>query len=132
MRIAVLAAEGAPYAKAGGLGDLMEALPAALARIPGNEVVLILPYYKKIKENPAYEVETVTSFSVSLGWRSQYCGVMKLMNRTDGVQVYFLDSEYYFGARPGAIYGDLDDGERFAFSPAPVWTLCPRSASFPT
>ena len=115
MRIAVLASEGAPYAKSGGLGDVMEALPAALARIPGNEVVLILPYYKKIKENPAYEVEAVTSFSVSLGWRSQYCGVMKLMNRTDGVQVYFLDSEYYFGARPGAIYGDLDDGERFAF-----------------
>mgnify|MGYP003291970998 CR=1 FL=1 len=31
--------------------DVMEALPAALARIPGNEVVLILPYYKKILEN---------------------------------------------------------------------------------
>ena len=40
---------------------------------------------------------------------------MKLKGRTDGVQVYFIDSEYYFGARPGAIYGDIDDGERFAF-----------------
>lgn len=54
MRIAVFASEGAPYAKSGGLGDVMEALPAALSRIPGNEVVLVLPYYKKIKENPAY------------------------------------------------------------------------------
>ena len=51
MRIAVFASEGAPYAKSGGLGDVMEALPAALSRIPGNEVVLVLPYYKK-KENP--------------------------------------------------------------------------------
>ena len=33
----------------------------------------------------------------------------------DGVQVYFIDNEYYFGGRTGAIYGDLDDGERFAF-----------------
>ena len=57
MKIAILASEGAPYAKSGGLGDVMEALPAALARIPGNEVVLILPYYKKILENPKYEVE---------------------------------------------------------------------------
>ena len=115
MKIAVLASEGAPYAKSGGLGDVMEALPAALARIPGNEVILILPYYKKIKENPAYEVELATEFSVILGWRRQYAGVMRLKNRTDGVQVYFIDSEYYFGARGGAIYGDLDDGERYAY-----------------
>ena len=46
MKIAVCASEGAPYAKSGGLGDVMEALPAALSRIEGNEVVLILPYYK--------------------------------------------------------------------------------------
>ena len=40
---------------------------------------------------------------------------MKLTNRNDGVQVYFIDNEYYFGGRTGAIYGDMDDGERFAF-----------------
>ena len=65
MKIAILASEGAPYAKSGGLGDVMEALPAALARIPGNEVVLVLPYYKKILENPKYEVEQVAQFHVS-------------------------------------------------------------------
>ena len=115
MKIALLASEGAPYAKSGGLGDVMEALPAALSRIEGNQVVLILPYYKKIKENPAYEVELATQFYVSLGWRRQYCGVMRLKNRGDGVQVYFLDNDYYFGGREGAIYGNGDDAERFAF-----------------
>ena len=115
MKIAIVASEGAPYAKSGGLGDVMEALPAALARIPGNEVVLILPYYQKIKENPAYPVELVTRFHVGLGWRQQYCGILRLTNRYDGVQVYFLDNEYYFAGRPGAIYGAMDDGERFAF-----------------
>ena len=115
MKIAVCASEGAPYAKSGGLGDVMEALPAALSRIEGNEVVLFLPYYHKIKHNAAYVTEKVAEFRVQLGWRQQYCGVMKLLGRGDGVQVYFLDSEYYFGARTGAIYGDMDDGERFAF-----------------
>ena len=115
MRIAVLASEGAPYVKSGGLGDVMEALPSALARIEGNEVILILPYYKKIKDNSKFQVEPVSHFHVSLGWRQQYAGIMKLKGRKDGVQVYFIDSEYYFGARPGAIYGDIDDGERFAF-----------------
>ena len=56
MKIAILASEGAPYAKSGGLGDVMEALPAALARIPGNEVTLILPYYKKIKDKITPEI----------------------------------------------------------------------------
>ena len=115
MRIAVCASEGAPYAKSGGLGDVMEALPAALSRIEGNEVALFLPYYNKIKENPKFETELVAQFRVSLGWRKQYTGIMKLLNRDDGVQVYFIDNLYYFGARPGAIYGDLDDGERFAY-----------------
>ena len=115
MRIAVLASEGAPYAKSGGLGDVMEALPAALKRIEGNEVVLILPYYNKIKTNAKYEVERVAELQVQLGWRQQYCGVMKLTNRADGVQVYFIDNDYYFGGRTGAIYGDGDDSERFAF-----------------
>ena len=115
MKIAICASEGAPYAKSGGLGDVMEALPAALQRIEGNEVALFLPYYNKIKENEKYVTAKVAEFRVSLGWRKQYCAVMKLTNRTDGVQVYFLDNEYYFGGRTGAIYGDMDDGERFAF-----------------
>ena len=115
MRIAVLASEGAPYAKSGGLGDVMEALPAALARIPGNEVVLILPYYKKIKENPRFETELIVQYEVQLGWRRQYAGLLALKGRTDGVQVYFVDNDYYFGARPGAIYGDMDDSERYAY-----------------
>ena len=115
MKIAVCASEGAPYAKSGGLGDVMEALPAALARIPGNEVVLFLPYYSKIKNNEKYETEMVAQFRVPLGWRQQYAAVMKLTNRNDGVTVYFIDNEYYFGGRTGAIYGDMDDGERFAY-----------------
>ena len=115
MRIAVLASEGAPYVKSGGLGDVMEALPAALQRIEGNEVLLILPYYKKIKDNAKYTTELVAELTVNLGWRQQYCGVRQLTNREDGVKVLFIDNDYYFGGREGAIYGDLDDSERYAF-----------------
>ena len=115
MKIAILASEGAPYCKSGGLGDVMEALPSALSRIEGNEVVLILPYYKKIKDNLTYETELVIPYEVSLGWRRQYAGLMRLKTLRDGVQVYFIDSDYYFGGRDYAIYGHGDDSERFAF-----------------
>ena len=115
MKIAILAAEAAPYIKTGGLGDVMEALPSALAGMEGNEVILMLPYYNKIKYASKWDVEYVGECYVTLGWRRQYAGILKLKGRTDGVQVYFVDNEYYFGGRDAAIYGHGDDGERYAY-----------------
>lgn len=132
MKIATCAPQVPPMPSPGGLGDVMEALPAALSRIEGNEVALFLPYYYKIKTNTAYQVEKVAEFRVKLGWRQQYCGVMKLLNRKDGVQVYFLDSEYYFGARTGAIYGDMDDGDASPSSPGLHGWPWRRWNTFPT
>ena len=76
MRIAILASEGAPYCKSGGLGDVMEALPSALARMEGNEVILILPYYHKIKYNSKWSVEYVGECHVELGWRHAFMPVV--------------------------------------------------------
>ena len=59
MRIAMVASEAAPFVKTGGLGDVMQALPNALSKLKGNEICLFLPYYKRIKENPAVETEQV-------------------------------------------------------------------------
>jgi len=115
MKIAILTSEAAPYIKSGGLGDVMEGLPAALARTEGNQVALLLPYYKKVRENPAVQTEPVAGFQVALGWRQQYAGVYRLLSQSDSVQVYFIDNLYYFGDRAGAPYGQGDDGERYAF-----------------
>lgn len=113
MKIAMIASEAAPFIKTGGLGDVMQALPAELARIPGNQVSLFLPYYKKVKYDPAVEAELVSSFTVSLTWRQQYVGLFRWAGSTDSLCVYFLDNEYYF-CRDG-LYGFYDDGERFAY-----------------
>ncbi len=115
MKIAILASEAAPYCRTGGLADVMEALPSALAKMKGNQVLLILPYYKNIKENPHYPVENLGSFEVGVGWRQAYAGILRLKNAPEGVEIWFVDSDYYFGARSGNLYGHIDDGERFAF-----------------
>ncbi len=114
MKIAMVSSEAAPYAKSGGLGDVMEALPKELARMPGNEVCLFLPYYKKIKENPDFPTELVAQFETNLGWRQQYVGVRRLQ-KEQAVTVYFIDNDYYFGHRGGSLYGAMDDGERFGY-----------------
>ncbi|MBE6985276.1 MAG: glycogen synthase [Ruminococcaceae bacterium] len=114
MRIAMLASEAAPYVKTGGLGDVMQALPAELSKIKGNEIVLFLPYYKKIKLDPSIKVEAVGSFTMELAWRESYVGIFRLKSRRKKLQIYFIDNDYYFGAR-STIYGDFDDGERFTY-----------------
>lgn len=114
MKIAMVASEAAPFVKTGGLGDVMQALPSELAKIRGNEVCVFLPYYKKVKQNDALAVEFLGSFSMELSWRESYVGIFRLKSKRKKLQVYFIDNDYYFGAR-ATVYGDFDDGERFAY-----------------
>lgn len=114
MKILFAASEAAPFIKTGGLGDVAGALPEVLSKIKGNEVCVFLPYYKRIKQNPAIEVEFIKSFAVTLSWRVQHVGVFKLKSKKKKLEVYFIDNDYYFGNRD-SIYGDGDDGERFAY-----------------
>lgn len=114
MKIAMVASEAAPFVKTGGLGDVMQALPEELSKVRGNEICLFLPYYKRIKNNESIEVEFVGSFSMELSWRESYVGIFRLKSRRKKLKVYFIDNDYYFGAR-GTVYGDFDDGERFAY-----------------
>ena len=113
MKILLASSEAAPFIKTGGLGDVAAALPKALAESPNTEVAVFLPYYKAIKENPEFELEYVTNFTVPLAWRSVYAGVFRAVSKRKKLQYYFIDNEYYF-YRNGC-YGHYDDGERFAF-----------------
>lgn len=114
MKIVFAASEAAPYIKTGGLGDVAQALPAALSDYADNEVYLFLPYYGKIKDNTNITAEYIGYFYTDLSWRHQYVGLYKAQGTKERLHVYFLDNEQYF-KRDGGIYGHDDDGERFAF-----------------
>jgi len=127
MKIALVASEAAPFLKTGGLGDVMQALPAALSKMPENEVVLMLPYFGVMKNDPKIETEHVMSFEISLAWRKLHVGLFKLKSRRKKLQVYFIDNEQYFCR--GRIYGEDDDGERFAYFSKAV-LACLNAISF--
>lgn len=110
MQIVFASAECAPFVKTGGLGDVAGSLPAALVRA-GTEVIVMVPKYATIKDEYKSQMKHFSDFYVSLGWRSEYCGLEKLEH--DGVTYMFIDNERYF-ARDYP-YGFFDDGERFAF-----------------
>lgn len=110
MKILFVAAEGAPFSKTGGLGDVIGALPKSLVKA-GQEVAVILPYYDMVEAKFGDQIEDVLKFEVYVGWRRQFCGIKKTV--LNGVTFYFIDNQYYFFR--GHVYGDFDDGERFAF-----------------
>ncbi len=113
MKITYIASEANPFAASGGLGDVMGSLPAAVLKEggEGTEVSVIMPLYRSISDAHRKEMKKVFEFRFYLGWRHAYCGVFETYK--DGVRYLFLDNEYYFYR--DHLYGDFDDGERFAY-----------------
>ena len=110
MKVLYATSEAYPFAMSGGLADVAGALPKALRkRLVGCRV--ILPLYDTISEELRSKMNFITSITVPVSWRRQYCGIFEA--RHDGVIYYLVDNQYYF--KRDSLYGFYDDAERFAF-----------------
>ncbi len=110
MKVLFCTSEARPFAASGGLADVAGSLPKALrTRLIGCRVVM--PLYDSISQELRDSMHFVTSISVPVAWRRQYCGIYEA--KYDGVTYYLLDNQYYF--KRGRLYGHYDDAERFAF-----------------
>ena len=109
MKVCFIAAEAAPFVKVGGLGDVIGSLPKSLREL-GVDARVILPLYSSI-DRERFGLKYKAYQFVDLGWRHSYCGIFE--TEVDGVPCYFVDNEQYFNR--DSIYGQADDGERFAF-----------------
>ncbi len=106
-----ISSEASPFAKVGGLADVVGTLPGALCE-KGCDARVIMPYYKKIKKNLQGKAKFLRWTIIKLGWRSQYSGLFEY--KQDNVTYYFIDNEYFFGNEK--IYVEYTfDIERFCF-----------------
>jgi len=118
MRILFVASEALPYAKTGGLADVIEALPRALVKL-GYEVAVFLPRYRGVKVTSV----PMPSMTIPQGPRLRFPAIAS-GPVLRGVRYFFLDDPTYFD-RDG-IYGDAnhefpDNAERFTeFSRAAI------------
>ena len=120
MKCLFVTSEAQPFAASGGLADVSSSLPHALRqRLIGCRIVM--PLYEDIPDELKESMRFLTSFSVPVAWRRQYCGIFE--SRFDGVIYYFIDNQYYF-KRQG-MYGHYDDAERFAFFSRAVLEMLP-------
>jgi starch synthase len=111
LTIVHIASECSPFAKIGGLGDVVSALPKALSGL-GHNVSVIMPFYGCIKKQDLI-LRDVLKTEVELLGKKYYAGLKKLETDT-GTSVFFVDNEQMFGKR-NDVYGYEDDGLRFLF-----------------
>lgn len=105
----MIASEAFPYAKTGGLGDVLAALPPALADM-GHQVGVVLPLYREnpvpapsSAPRPAGERETLfESLELQMGPAAYRFRVLRA--KRGAVEWYFIDYPKFFD-REG-IYGD--------------------------
>jgi len=110
LNVLMIASEAAPYAKTGGLADVLGSLPSALTK-EGADVRVIMPKYSGINPKLKENMEHLCYIYVKVGWRNLYVGIEQAVYR--GITYYFIDNEFYFYR--DNLYGYQDDPERFAY-----------------
>jgi starch synthase len=115
LRIALVAAEISPFAKVGGLADVIGALPGAL-KSAGADVAVIVPGYKAILSH--VQTQPVgPAMAVNVGPNAELFNLLRTTDRS-GVPIYLINHPAYFG-RDG-IYGEKggvypDNSHRYIF-----------------
>jgi starch synthase len=115
MRIGQIAAEAAPFAKTGGLGDVAAALTRHLAKA-GHDVRLFVPLYKSL--DPSGQTFTPVSFltdvPLPMEGRPLRFTVFTAPLPGGGPPVYFVGCPALYD-RPGIYAQDGDEQLRFSF-----------------
>lgn len=125
-RILMVAAEGLPFIKSGGLADVIGSLPNELAK-KGHEVRVIMPLYLKIAQKFHHEFTLEAQFSVSIAYHEVPVNIWSTMRKN--VKFYFVEHKGYFEREE--MYGHIDDGERFAYFQKAVIEMCNQLNYFP-
>jgi starch synthase len=125
MKIVMIAAECVPYAKTGGLADVVGALPKVLRGL-GHEVIVVMPKYALIDAKLHGLRPFLSPMGVWMGNTEEWCSVHRAEN--EGVPVYFIESSKYFdryGLYHDANFNDyLDNPRRVGFLTRAGLQLC--------
>ncbi len=114
MRIFMVSGEAAPFAKTGGLADVLKALPEALARA-GHQVHVLIPLYREVKAK-GFDMKHELTLDVWLGGTRHETRFFSLEH--EGVHSLFVENDPFYDrdhlyTTPDGDYPD--NAERFAF-----------------
>ena len=122
LKILQFAAEAVPFAKTGGLADVVGSLPKALKRL-GHDVRVVMPRYGRISIEKFGLKRILDPFPVPLGDGTDPAAILE-GTIGDDVPVYFVENHRLYD-RDG-IYMYPDDAERFIFFCRAGLEMCKR------
>jgi starch synthase len=113
MKIAFASSEVYPFAKTGGLGDVVGTLPAEISKL-GHEVIVFLPKYNTItiEEHNLKFCSDLGEIPIRVGTKSHMVQVYSTKLPGSNVNVFFIDCPHYF-CRFEIYTKDKDEDERF-------------------
>lgn len=116
LHIAMASSEISPFAKTGGLGDVLGSLPQALEKI-GVKISLIMPAYRSVLKGDFITEDTGIHFSVPVSDKIENGSVLKgKVGRS--IAIYFIRADKYYDRENLYSTGDgdyPDNAERFVF-----------------
>ena len=117
MNILMVASEAIPFAKTGGLADVVGSLPVELSRL-GHQVTVMLPAYRQALHCGQPVDDTGLKLEIPIGNKIVTGGLLRSQLPDSHVPVYLVQQDDYFD-RP-SLYGDKgedyrDNCERFVF-----------------
>ena len=137
MKILMVSSEAVPFAKTGGLADMVSSLSVNLANL-GHDVKIVIPRYYSIDRDSLKLLPNAMGTPMGGGieeWSAVYTADMPGTAKKNPVKVYFIDHEIFFG-RDG-IYGNvletdfIDNPRRFTFFCKAAFQLCRKIKWFP-
>jgi starch synthase len=116
LHVALVSPEITPFAKTGGLGDVLGTLPKALKQL-GVRVSLFMPAYRSVLKGDFKLENTGVRFTVPVSARREMGSLWKA-ETVDGIPVYLIRADRYFEreylySTPEGDYSD--NAERFVF-----------------
>lgn len=132
MRILMIASEAVPFAKTGGLADVVSALSYALQKL-GHDVRIVMPRYYKINKKDLIPIPG--AMGVTIGSQEYWTEVFESKLPGSDVPVYFIDHEQSFG-RDG-LYGSMfepdfnDNPKRFSILCHAAFQVCRKQQWIP-
>ncbi len=126
LKVCILSSEIMPFAKTGGLSDVVGALVPELARI-GHEIHAFMPLYASVRRAHA-DMEPVLglqSVGITIGNRTYAFSVRTTCLPATNIAVYFIDCPELFD-RPSIYTRDPDEHRRFLLFTRAVVESCLR------